>query len=289
MSPVRVRLLVAGHSRQREALAQRGGRWRQIQFPATVAVISHHTGTLLFDTGYAAGYFAATRPFPQRLYRWLVPVELAAGESAREQLAALGVGADQIGSVLISHLHADHIGGLRDFPAARLLVSADADLHGLVPGRPAERSAAWAATSHGYLPSLVPHDFWQRRAPIEDLPAIDTGLPGFDRGYDLFGDASAIAVPLEGHAAGHVGLWLPQTQAEPLFLIGDACWLRTAFTADRQPPAPVRALAFHDGRGYRRTMSALAELAGERPEVVILPSHCAGSLAEAQARFGGHR
>lgn len=284
---VRLNLIEAGRSRQLEVLARRRGRWRWIDFPATVAVVEHpEHGVLLFDTGYARRFFAATQRYPQRLYRWLVPARLASGEPAAEQLGRLGIAPDRVVSVLLSHLHGDHLAGLQDFPAARVLLSEHTDLHGVVPGRRARGPAAWRATGHGFLPELLPDDLASRRTPIEALPVLATGLPGFDTGHDLFGDGSAVAVPLPGHAPGHFGLWLPATQGPPVLLVGDACWLAEAFRNRDLPPAPVLAL-MGDSGGYLATIEALAALVASRPEVLVVPSHCAASVAVAREVLAG--
>ncbi len=278
---VRLTLLEAGRSRQLEALARAGGSWRWISFPATVAVVEHSRhGVLLFDTGYSERFFTATARLPQQLYRRLVPARLAPGEAAVDQLAALGIEAATVGTVLLSHLHGDHLSGLRDFPRAAILLSAATDLRGAAPGRTATGRTAWRTTASGFLPELLPADLAGRRSDIEALPEVATGLPGFADGRDVFGDGSAVAVPLPGHAPGHLGLWLPATQGPPVFLVGDACWLAAAFTRGALPPAPVRALAGQAGPAYRRTVAGLAALALARPDVAIVPSHCQDSVAK---------
>lgn len=280
---VRLSLLEAGRSWQLERAARRRGRWRAIGFPATVGVVEHpHRGVLLFDTGYADRYFAATRPLPERLYRTLVPVTLGPGETAVHQLRAHGIAARDVRAVLLSHLHADHLSGLCDFPHAEVLVSRETALP--APGRP-RGAARWRAAAHGVLPALLPGDLAGRLRYVEDRPGIPTGIPGAAAGYDLLGDGSAVAVPLPGHAPGHLGLWLPRTQGPPVLLAGDACWLQEAFLRDEHPPAPVLAM-IGDRDGYRDTVAVLAGLARSRPEVRIVPSHCTASVAATRAALG---
>jgi glyoxylase-like metal-dependent hydrolase (beta-lactamase superfamily II) len=278
---LRVRLLVAGNSVQRQRLALRTGGWQRIRFPATVALIEHpEHGAALFDTGYAPRFLDASHALPQRLYRWLVPVEFEAADAVVAQLGQLGLGPQQVRTVILSHLHGDHISGLRDFPAARIVWSAATDLSGATPGEPGSLSIALRTTRRGFLPVLLPPDLPERLQAMESLPVVATGLPGFEAGHDLFGDGSAVLVPLPGHAPGHVGLWLPRTQGPSLFLVGDACWLAEAFLAGDLPPAWV--LASMGGKdSYTETVDRLAHLASARPDVLIVPSHCAASVAAA--------
>jgi glyoxylase-like metal-dependent hydrolase (beta-lactamase superfamily II) len=283
---VRVRLLVAGNSRQSERFSRRRGGGGHVRFPATVALLQHEQhGAVLFDTGYADRYFTATTPLPQRLYRWLLPVELPAGHSASAQLAALGVRPTEVGTVVLSHLHADHLAGLGDFPAAGVVWAAATSLHGALPGRRPSFTTAVRTTRHGFLPELLPADVLSRLTPAEELPAADTGLPGFEAGHDLFGDGSALLVPLPGHCPGHLGLWLPRTQGPPLFLVGDACWHREAFRSGDLPPERVLSM-LSDAADYRATVDRLAGLARARPDILIVPSHCSTSVAEATRVLG---
>jgi glyoxylase-like metal-dependent hydrolase (beta-lactamase superfamily II) len=282
---IEVGLLEAGRSWQRERLARRGGSWRWIPFPATVAVLRHPDGVVLVDTGHAPRFFEATARFPERLYRVIVPADLASGEAAVDQLAAAGVAASDVTTVLLTHLHGDHLGGLRDFPAARIVHSGAVDLHGTVPGRRAPAAHRREASNHGFLPALLPDDLAARSVPAERFAQVGTGLPGVKSGWDVAGDGSIVAVDLPGHGPGHLGVWVPATQGPPVLLVGDACWSRAALTGDL-PPAPVlRMMA--DVAAYRATIAALAALAKARPEILIVPAHCAASVATARAALAG--
>ncbi|MEI2826429.1 MAG: MBL fold metallo-hydrolase [Dermatophilaceae bacterium] len=124
MTAVRVELIVAGSCRSVGGLAVAGQGLRPIDFPALVAVIEHpRTGIVLFDTGYTDRFDEQTRPFPQRFYRWLTPMRLAPEATVVAQLAARDISADDVEHVVVSHLHADHVAGLRDFPRARITFS----------------------------------------------------------------------------------------------------------------------------------------------------------------------
>jgi len=49
----------------------KGGSLCSVDFPALVGVIEHPSrGIFLFDTGYDPAFNDATKPFPERLYRW---------------------------------------------------------------------------------------------------------------------------------------------------------------------------------------------------------------------------
>src|SRR5690242_405950 len=92
MADITWQTLEAGFCRHPEISSRRDGRWRSCEFPALVFLLRHPgQGYVLFDTGYSGHFFAATRPFPERLYTCVTPVTLPPGGSVREQLAARGI------------------------------------------------------------------------------------------------------------------------------------------------------------------------------------------------------
>lgn len=246
----------------------RGGSWRAQRFPAIVGLLKHPSkGYLLFDTGYAKHFLAATQPLPERCYRWLTPMHLCDKQQLITQLACRGIAPEDIKYLFISHFHADHIAGLLDFPSARYVCSRTA----LTAFTGMSRIAALLK---GYLPALLPKDFDQRVIFIEDLPPVDLGasLAPFQRGYDVFGDGAYLAVSLPGHAHGHYGLLLAH-QRNTAFLVGDAAWTRTAFTESRAPHW-LAGLILSDKTQYLQTLSELAQLYGANRELHIIPAHC---------------
>ena len=102
-------------------MTRRGAPWRTVRFPSGFAFLHHASeGAVLFDTGYSARFHSETRGFPGSLYAHMTPVHLEDAETAQSQLAAAGISASDVRHVVLSHFHADHIAGLRDFPAARV-------------------------------------------------------------------------------------------------------------------------------------------------------------------------
>lgn len=266
-----VEVIVAGHCVQLERFVRRGGPWRPIEFPAAVAIVPHPGGGVaLFDTGYAPRFHTATARLPYRLYPALLPVTCTEADTARSQLAARGIGAEAVKLVVLSHLHGDHVAGLRDFPSARVVIG-----DGALPAN-WRTGSAWRNTAHGFVPVLLPDDLEQRLLPLADLPVGPTGLGGRLRnGHDLFGDATAFVIPLPGHTDGHLGLWLPGSGPDGVLMVGDAVWHRRAISHGELP------LPFLRGRRplYEQVVTELARLHGERPDLAIVPSHCSASLS----------
>lgn len=271
----RAHMLQAGSCRTPAAMARQGAGWGPATFPALAGLILHPTvGPVLFDTGYDPAFFAATQPFPERLYRWATPVDLPDGAAVADQLARFGLTPGDVRAVIISHFHGDHIAGLHAFPGATLFCAREGLEDARRPGR-------LARVRRGILDGLTPPDIDARARFFEDMPRMTLGpeMTPFENGADLFGDGSMIAVPLPGHCPGHWGLLLRGEDGRTRFLIGDAAWSREAVRENVPPPRLTTDLL---GRTdvYRRTLHDLNRLWTRRPDLIVTPSHCPEAAAE---------
>jgi len=278
---VKFDLLRVGSCSHPECAALRGGGIRAIDFPALVGLVEHpRLGLMLYDTGYSRHFAAATRSFPECLYRLLTPVRLPPGEELLVQLEERGLAASDIGTIFISHFHADHVAGLRDFPSARFIATSAE--HRLVGGR-----GRLGRLRGAYLRDLLPSDFESRLLGAESFSICrlpDTWSP-FREGFDLAGDGSLVGIDLPGHTASQLGLaFRTEGEPAPLFLVGDACWKVEGLERNR-PPSRLAYGLFHDGKAYDETFAALRglHLRGDGPS--LIPSHCSTTWE----RRGGQR
>jgi len=277
VSRVKLQVLEAGSCVHPEHIVLQNRSLTPLRFPALYAVIEHaNHGLCLFDTGYSSHFVDATRPFPERLYAWITPVNISPEETAVRQLARLGYSASDVRYVFISHFHADHISALSDFPVARFryLPAAYAAVRTL--GR-------FQALRRGVLPALIPRDFEARAEPFGDTRPVQLPLEcaPFDTGVDVFGDGSCFAVELPGHARGQLGLFVRHQDDRLFFLVADACWTRAGYE-QRVRPHPVTGLLFDDTRQYHATLDRLASLHQRATGVVIVPSHCQKTFEQLQ-------
>lgn len=171
--------------------------------------------------------------------------------------------------IVLSHLHADHVAGLFDLAEKPpVLCSGAAISHLRKLGRLASLRAGCPQALRRQVLALDPE-------PIEHLPriALPAPLAAFGQGYDLFGDGSALTVPLPGHGIAQFGLWLPRTLGGPVLLAADGCWSLQALRDRMAPPQGTLAM-LGDADAYLRTFGALCDLHRDHPEISILPSHC---------------
>lgn len=267
---VRCQILDTGYCLASESMMIRGGRHQTVACHALVALLHHpQHGWLLWDTGYAPHMLAETTRLPFRLYRVMTPLRLRPELAVAAQLVHFGLEPANIGTIIISHFHADHVAGMRDFPRARFMVarSAYADF--------AHRRGL-NALRRGYVPALVPADFAARAQLLE--PFSGEALPGLGPTHDIFGDGSLLLVELPGHARGQLGL-LATTERGRVLFAADGAWMRRAIRERRVPHAITRLLV-DDMRAVRTTLERLHAFAAACPDVTIVPTHCPEAYAE---------
>ncbi len=260
---VEVTFLNAGTCRVPEVAVRPGGGLRRVDLPALVALIRHPTeGPVLFDTGYSPRFFEATGRLPYRAYRWLTPVTCGPHDTVAAQLPALGVLPAEVRQVVISHFDPDHIGGLRDFGAARIVCHAEA--WESVRGR---RGAD--ALRARILPGHLPDDIDERLHLVTDF-GMDSVAP-LSGAHDLFGDGTVLLVGLPGHAPGQMGALIQRPSGGSWLLAADAIWTRAIL--DRAGPTAHLLIAV-DRPAQLATYTLLRQLHRERPDISIVPTHC---------------
>ncbi|MBU6302592.1 MAG: MBL fold metallo-hydrolase [Verrucomicrobia bacterium] len=252
-------VLSDGWTQAREALLIRGGSWRKIVRCAATAVLleSDRFGPVLFDCGYSSRFASETAQWPGRLYRHLAPATLTEPDGIAGLLQKRGLDPGKLPRLIVSHWHADHVGGLRDFPNA--IVHASREGWQAVSGL-----RGMAALRHGVLPGLLP----------EDLP---DRLRWVGEGSDLFGDGSMVVLSLPGHAVGQIGIRFQAGDGSPVLLAADACWLSEGYRLNRSPH-PITGL-LQDLRACQATVERLHRLHLAEPSLRILPCHCPETLA----------
>lgn len=233
-------------------------RWTD-WLPVWVFVIEHDAGLVLFDTGQDPASISDPTYYPGgfigAVYRRQAEFRFDEGEDLPSALAAAGVDIDDIRTVVISHLHQDHAGGVASVPGRRILVSAAE--HALLEGRNPEVSGVLARHLRARGVAFEPVPF----APLGD----DSLLP-FADGHDLVGDGSLVLLPTPGHSAGSMSLLVRRADAAPLLLVGDVTYDPTLLAAGVVPGTGAAAV-------QRQTAARINALRDRMGDLVILAAH----------------
>jgi len=262
-------ILDTGYCLAQESMTMRGGRRREVECHALVALIQHpQHGWGLWDTGYAPRIEHETARWPFRLYRYATPLRLRPELAVVAQLPRWGLSPADLRWVILSHLHADHLAGLLDFPTARIFLT-DAAYTDFV-GR-----QGWRALARGYILNLLPADLADRATLIREFS--DPPLPILGPTYDIFGDGSLQLVLLPGHARGQVGL-LAHTAERRILFAADGAWLAQAIR-ERRLPSRLTYLIVDDRRQLRRTLDRLHDFTRRYPDITLIPTHCPDAYA----------
>ena len=258
-----------GYCSHPEFVVMKGGRARPIKFPALSALIIHpDKGSILFDTGYSKHFFNATKNFPYRLHRMITPVNITKNEPLNLQIQNQNVSVSDVTHIIISHFHADHISGLKDFDKSKFIYTKTSF-------ESIRQKKGFPALLNGYLPDLIPDDFSNRSIILEEdhLSKKEHFLMKyFSKVYDVFGDQSILGVELPGHAKGQLGLFI-ETKGKTIFLIADACFLSETYKNLRFPSQLVNIIS-DDPKAYKDTIQRIHRLHCDYPYIEIIPSHC---------------
>lgn len=178
-----------------------------------------------------------------RLYRWVLRPRIDPAKSVEAVLAGRSPAA-----LLLTHLHADHLG-----PARQLRGVA---IHAPAAALERARRHPLRALRHGVMAELLPER-------VSDLSG-EAPLPfGLGLGKDVLGDGSVFSVPLPGHADGHMGLLFPAFD-RPVLYAADVQWVLPAIAEARAPRGPARAVYADEGAAMESLarVRAFAEAGG---------------------------
>lgn len=256
-----VRLYHCGFCTNNLKLLFKNRSWENRKFPAAAVLIKHRTrGNILFDTGYSERIMHGG--ILLSLYRFLNPVSISKDQTIREKLKKDGIRPESIQTVILSHAHPDHIGGLTQFSGYELITTGEV-MDTLRRGRMSD------LVFREFLPGQGMVGKWTSLChPIKDHVFCNY----FDRVYDILGDGSVIGVVLEGHCRGQLGIWIPDHR---LFLAADACWGNDLVTSIPHMRLAVRMIQ-KDFFAYRETMANLCRMKRDFPDIRVVFTHQRG-------------
>ena len=177
--------------------------------PIYAWLIEHPDGAIVVDTGETAktgekGYLPGFHPYYSRAVRFNVKPEDEVGP----QLTRLGIDPAEVKTVIMTHLHTDHAGGLYHFPNAKFF----ADPNEI------KASNGFGGRMSGYLNNRWPE--WLKPEPIQ---FSDGAVEPFPQSFQITADGAVTIVPTYGHSPGHVSV-IVNTPEVTTFIAGDVSY-----------------------------------------------------------------
>lgn len=239
------KILEFGSCKGIEKLLKRGGRWRVIDIISKGIYIENKNEKILIDTGYSKYFINDTKKFPNRLYRMATPIKILTACKFPE-----------VNTIIISHFHGDHIGGLKNYIKKEKIICSKREYEYFIKNR------GLKGIFKGYIYELLPKDFLERVIFIEELEEVNTGYEIFERGYRY---KELIFVELKGHTISQYGVLFNN-----LFYVADAIWDYKNLQGDY--PHYLTRWIHYDYKLYIDTLNKIKEFK-EKYELKIISTH----------------
>ena len=229
--------------------------------PIGVFLISHPDGPILFDTGESTHHNE-----PGFLPSWAPTGMLSAISISREegivtQLRSRGIEPSTLQAIVLSHLHGDHAGGLRDLATAAPNVPIyTSKEHWDAVGN----ASHFHATMQGFHPQHWPAGFKPRF-----LKRTNNLVGPWQQSSKITADGKVVAVDTPGHVPGHVSLVVYGDDGEhgtTYLLPGDATYGLDLL--DKEEPDGIN----DNPQTALKSLRLIKQFAQET-DLVVLPSH----------------
>lgn len=215
--------------------------------PVWVWVIEHPEGIYVIDAGITNNtmnptYFKALGFFSNWVNTTLFKFKVSRQEEIDKQLESINISTNSIKALILTHLHIDHILGIKHFPEAEILVN----------------RMEWNKPS-GDVPKLYPQWF----QPV--LSDLDEKYGTFNNARYLTKAKDLVLIHTPGHTHGHCSVLLNTDQGNILFA-GDICYYQQQLFNDKYAGANISAGEIKDT--YKRVLAFAAQ-----SKLIFLPSH----------------
>ena len=237
-----------------------GRRW--VRLPIHLYLIDHADALVLFDTGQDRAVITDPDYWPDPITGFFFrhvfkDIRIGPDDTLPAQMEQAGYAASQVDIAVISHLHADHVGGIADIPQAQLYAGAEGFEY-LRHGDHPERATVFRDRIE------LPDARWTM---IDFSPTDDPALAPFTEAFDLLGDGTLVVLPTPGHLPGSVSLLVRRAEAPPLLLVGDLCYDQQLLEDDQIPAV------CDDPEQLLDSFAKVRALKAHTPELIVLTAH----------------
>jgi glyoxylase-like metal-dependent hydrolase (beta-lactamase superfamily II) len=258
VNPIAIHPLTTGHVRihakmhrgegtglRRRSKVLRKGPMGEL-LPIHAWLIEHPDGLLLVDAGETHAARSAT----------FAEFHVTREDELDRQIVAAGFATGDVKTVVLTHIHGDHIDGLPHVPDARLLAGA--------------REIKVANAPMGRIQRLVTRQPLPPGFAPQPLALDGPAFGAFPTSAPLTDDGRVVAVPTPGHTPGHVSIIIVQPDHHVL-IGGD-----TAYDQAQLQDLQVDGVSPDDDDAIA-TMKTILAQAAQQP-TVYLPRHDPGSV-----------
>jgi glyoxylase-like metal-dependent hydrolase (beta-lactamase superfamily II) len=223
----------------------------------TVAVAVRDNGDIVLVD---AGWDTATCESPVRqlgrVRRTVLGVRVRAEDAIALQLRGLGLDPASVRAIVATHLHLDHVGGVRDFPNAEVIVSQR------------ELKAYWGAPKGG---AYRARDL-ARAGRIRAVALDGTPSYGFPGSADPFGHGDVVMLDAHGHTSGSVAVALRGPRGTFVH-VGDAVYQSWEFGLSPAGPCLIARQIAWSRPKMVSAYGCLRACEADPRRPVVVPSH----------------
>lgn len=183
----------------------------QIKLSVYAFLIEHPQGLILVDTGWHSDMRYDQYEILGDLHYKAGKALLPKGQAIDEQLSAMGIKPKDLDYVLITHLHTDHVSGLKLVADAKKILVSQREL----------------ADAEGPLAKGYKRSMWES-VNLETFILKDTGYGPHGHSYDLLGDESVVIVGVAGHTNGMCAVQI-KNDGKFVLLTGDSAYAKKSW------------------------------------------------------------
>lgn len=241
-----------------------GAPWKSVRFPIMSFLIERKGNLVLFDTGLGARIHEEMKPLRYRqnwfFNKFVMKTEFdVLRDPVVKQLPTLGYDPKSVKTVILSHLHWDHAGGMLDFPDAEFIIGK----------KEWESATAPDSHKHAYIREQYERPELNKRL-VSTIPG-KTFL-GFLASYDIFGDGSLVLVDLPGHTDGLMGLIVTMPSGKRFLLGGDSFYFPENLET-KSPKSKLMKKLVHEKEEADRTIEKLYDLMMDNRSIEMVGCH----------------